>query len=313
MRRQDKLNFAKFLISLSFVFIAVGVSLTLEKDVLYTAEEKTYVITSPEKIGTISITTITENDPKSQGNNQKNNIVGNLQEDQNNIIDINTNLKNKIESVYGINIKYGNETKGYTVGGLQIDILNDNSIINQTLNNLNYNLSLYPSNFFAEIRNYGYQLTIYLIKEYSQKNVTGITDSTNNNVVISIASNYAFAESFHHEIYHYIEKYIYSKGGRYTTWNNLNPKDFQYGTVNRNLSYSSTNDKNAYFVNNYAQTDEEEDRASTFEYMTATSRKSCFDDNVPIKLKAKTICEQINAVFHSVNSNTQEYWERYVY
>lgn len=323
MRRKDRINFAKFLISLSFVLITTGLAIDIEKKQIYNPVEKTYVISSSDSSGTISITTITEDDPKTSADNNTSQSESNNNQSNNNntlpptnaltIEDANNNLRSRIQTQYGINIKYGDETTGYSVGGLQTNSIIDTNMINQELNNLNFNMSLYPTNFFKEIKDYGYPLTIYLVKNYSQTNVTGITDSINNNVIISIASDYSFSESFHHEIYHYIEKYIYVKGGRYTTWNNFNPSGFQYGKVNKSLSYSTTKNEFSYFVNNYAQTDAAEDRASTFEYMTLNNKEACFNGQTPIKLKAKAISEQIDAVFTSVSSNTKEYWERYIY
>lgn len=315
MKNKTILNFAKFLISLSFVFITYGLAQDIEKNNFQVPTEKTYIMSSLGNTKTISITTLSDDSYKEKNNEQKINANQTNQKDNTNlsIDDANNNLRNMIKNNYGIDVKYGEETKNYKVAGLETYEITDKNMINQSLNNLNYNMSLYPANFFSEIKNYGFTLTIYLINNYSQNNVTGITDSTNNNVIISLATAYSFTESFHHEIYHYIEKYIYAKGGRYTTWNNLNPINFKYGKIDTSLSYSTTQNISSYFVNSYAQTDEEEDRASTFEYMTAENKEACFIGTTPIKLKAKAISEQINATFSSVTQKTTEYWERYVY
>lgn len=222
-------------------------------------------------------------------------------------------LREQLQQQYSITIRYGSETSGYSVGGLSTIALTDPYAIQSALSSLSANISLYPSQFFQEIRSSGYSLTIYLIKRYSTNNVTGVTDSSTKNVVISIATDYPFAESFNHEVFHYIDNYIYFRGGRYTTWNNLNPLGYQYGNVNSSLSYTTTRLSDAYFVNNYAQTDEYEDRASTFEYMMASSKISCFSVGRPIWLKAKYISEQLDLFFDSVRPDVTEYWERYVY
>ncbi len=326
MRRTDKINLAKVMISFSLVLIFSGVAFDLEKNAkAINPIKETYVLSNPSDTSdTISITTIDgtkitptnddkENDDdqslSKENTNQSNDDKKNNQE----VIDQNNALRNTIQNNYGITIKYGIETDGYSVGGLSTTSLTDKNSIAEALNNLNGSLAVYPSNFFQEMRNGGYPLTIYLIKRYSANNVTGITDSTNNNIVISIATDYSFGESFHHEIYHYIERYIYARGGKYTTWNNLNPIGFNYGNQNSALSFDITDSPDAYFVNNYAQTDAAEDRASTFEYMTAPSKNTCLESGRHIWLKAKYMCEQIDAVFNSVNSHTKEYWERYVY
>ena len=192
-------------------------------------------------------------------------------------------------------------------------MLTDANRINALLNELNRNLALYPNSFFKEINTGNYNLSIYLLKRYSQKNVTGITDSTSQHVIISLATDYSYIESLHHELYHYIEKYMYKRGANYTTWNLLNPEGFSYGNINKGYSFTNGNNRNAFFVNDYAQTDPYEDRASTFEYMMAQSEASCLQTGTTIWKKAKYMCEQIDAVFQTVSPNVTEYWERFVY
>ena len=94
------------------------------------------------------------------------------------IEDVNNNLRNKIQSTYGITIKYGDETNGYTVAGISTTPVTNSTTINANLTKLNQTLSLYPSGFFAEIKNGGIPLTIMLINNYSEDSITGVTDSS---------------------------------------------------------------------------------------------------------------------------------------
>lgn len=339
MTQTLKIKIARIMILLSIIIIFVGFYFDQKNNIkLIDPKKDTYIVSNSKD--SISITTndgtqITPDSTKDEKNQdaqgeknqdtQKDNnktipntnsgSSGNTQVEQQPSVQLDANqiLRNNIQSKYGITVKYGNETSGYSVGGLNTIVLTDTNYISQILTSLSSSLSSYPTNFFAEIKNAGYPLTLYLIKRYSTNNVTGVTDSTNNNVVISLATDYDFTESLHHEIYHYIEKYLYIKGARYTTWNNLNPQGFSYGNQNSSLSYNITNSSDAYFVNNYAQTAADEDRASTFEYMTSSYKSSCLEQGKPIWLKAKYMCEQIEAVFSSVSPNTIEFWERYVY
>lgn len=229
------------------------------------------------------------------------------------IDETNYTLRNEIETKYGITVKYGSEVSGYNVGGMSTTIISDATESRTALNNLKSTLSLYPNGFFQEIANNGFPLTIYLIKRYSTANVTGVTDSTNRSIIISIATDYDFDDTLHHEVYHYIEKYIFSKGFRFTSWNTLNPADFTYGIINNNYAYSRVYSADAPFVNSYAQTDEYEDRASTFEYMMMPNKASCLNTGKPVWLKAKTMSEQIDYFLETVKPNVTEYWERFVY
>ena len=337
MTKELKMKLAKVFIAFSFVLVFVGIGLDLDNKTLINPVTGTHTIGNSNNDINITTTDATIPSDSSGGENSNSqtngstgssNVGGNgnsattpstgeryqsTTESQSGIDATNNDLRNSIQNRYGITIRYGAETNGYTVGGLSSIMLSDANRINELLNSLNYNLSLYPSGFFQETKQGDYSLTIYLLKRYSQENVTGITDSTTKNVVISLATDYSFVESLHHELYHYIEKYMFYRGANYTTWNSLNPVGFNYGKTNTAISYVNTKDPYASFVNIYAQTDEYEDRASTFEYMMSPSEASCLVTGTTIWKKAKYMCEQIDAVFQSVSPSVTEYWERYIY
>lgn len=339
MTKEKQITLAKVLLSFALVLILLGIAFHLESQTLINPITNTHVIgksdnsdinitttdtpvTSTEEESTPSTetknpetgnTNTSESPNSSGGSNQVTEQPSPPATQTPSIETTNDNLRKSIENSYGITVKYGIETNGYTVAGLSTVRLTDSNRINQLLNELNNNLALYPNGFFNETKQAGYTLTIYLIKQYSQANVTGITDSTTKNILISLATDYSFTESLHHEIYHYIEKYMYAKGANYTTWNTLNPVGFNYGDTNSSYSFVSTGNINASFVNNYAQTDQYEDRASTFEYMMDDTEAGCLQTGTPIWKKAKYISEQIDAVFQTVSPNVLEYWERYVY
>lgn len=337
MTKELKMKLAKVFIAFSFVLVFVGIGLNLDNKTLMNPVTGTHTIGNSNNDINITTTDATIPSDSSGGENSNSqtngstgssNVGGNgnsattpstgeryqsTTESQSGIDTTNNDLRNSIQNRYGITVRYGAETNGYTVGGLSSIMLSDANRINELLNSLNYNLSLYPSGFFQETKQGDYSLTIYLLKRYSQENVTGITDSTTKNVVISLATDYSFVESLHHELYHYIEKYMFYRGANYTTWNSLNPVGFNYGKTNTAISYVNTQDPYASFVNIYAQTDEYEDRASTFEYMMSPSEASCLVTGTTIWKKAKYMCEQIDAVFQSVSPSVTEYWERYIY
>lgn len=323
MSRKSQVQLAEVLIAFSLILIIIGIGLGLEKKTIVNPVTNTHVVGTANS-SDINITTtedpVTEQTPEQQEPTQQPTTpaVENKEQAQpkaatTSLEQTNKDLRDSIQRNYGVTIRYGAETNGYRISGLSTSMLTDATKINDVLSTLNYNLSLYPPGFFDETKKGGYTLTLYLIKCYSQKNVTGITDSSTSNIVISLATDYSFIESLHHEIYHYIEKYMYDRGANYTTWNNLNPQEFVYGLANSSLSYTTGNNPNASFVNNYAQTDEYEDRASTFEYMMSQTEASCLQTGTPIWKKAKYICEQIDAVFRTVTPSNTEYWERYVY
>lgn len=225
--------------------------------------------------------------------------------------DTNNQLRISIQNKYHVSVKYGSETDGYTVGGMSVTSISNKSQITTALNNLKSALSSYPAGLYGEVTS-SYPLTIYLINKYSINNVTGVTDSTNRNVKMSIAIAYPFNDSFHHETYHYLELYMKNRGMNYTSWDQLNPSTFHYGSVNTELSYARTFSSNSYFVNDYAQNSAEEDRASTFEYMMANSKASCLNNGRPIYKKAKYMADTMDFFIDACSSSVTERWERFL-
>lgn len=290
----------------------------------------------PNKTGGTDNTTVVPNDSTSSGTTVPNNttISGNTGSTGNTsgtntnptpsptpepepepapVVDQNVVFRKSIEDTYGVKIFYGNETSGYSVGGMSTTVIPDSSV-SSALTQLNAALATYPVGFFQEFLNKNINVNVYLIKNYSANNVTGVTDTSFKRINISIAMDFSFDESFHHEVLHAIEYYIERSGGKFTSWNSFNPTDFSYGSENKDYSYSVTGNVSSYFVNNYAQVSQSEDRASTFEYMTASKRYSCFDSHgYPIWQKSDYLSRMIDTYFNTVTPEVIDYWERYVY
>ena len=224
----------------------------------------------------------------------------------------NAALKNSILNSYGINVLYGNDTNGYSVGGLSTSVITDVNVINSELNALKNNLALYPSGFFREITS-SIPLTIYLINKYSREGVCGVTDSNYSRAIMSLASGTDFVETFHHENYHYMERYIFKRGGGFPEWSNYNPIGFVYGQNKNYAVYNLTYAADVYFVNTYARDyDEFEDRASVFEYMMAGSKASCLNAGMPVNKKATYMSSVIEQKFNSCSPSVTEHWERFI-
>lgn len=229
------------------------------------------------------------------------------------VVDNLEKVKYRIEEKYKIKVLYGKDTVGYSVGGLTTTSLEVDEEILSALSDLELALEKLPKELFIEIYDGGIPLTVYLIKNYSNNiGVTGVTDSNNSRAYISIAMDYNFYDSFYHELFHYIERYITKTGGYFNTWDSLNPGGFSYGTIDNSLSYNRTYSENSFFVNNYAQSDAYEDRASTFEYMMADTKSSCLNNSKPVWRKAKYISDILDLYFESVSPNKEEYWERFL-
>lgn len=327
--KRRKLNYyARILIAISLAFLVYGFFLQVSNRKNFASHDiVTAVKYDTHTIIDINSSLVPEGDaisdgvklvdsPITEGSSEKNETTSNRHKvdssSQASTNDSVNSLRLSIQNTYGVTVKYGSETDGYQVGGLSTVPLSDSEVIYENLNHLNAAMGVYPDGFWKEIKKGGIPLTIYLIDSYSTYGVTGVTDSNYNRAIISIAVQYGFEESFYHESYHYIERYMMKKGYNFTTWNSYNPMDFSYGTINGNNSYNRTFSSDVYFVNDYAQTSEAEDRASTFEYMMGTSKSSCLNNGKPVWKKASQMSAAIDAVMNSVSPSVVEYWERFL-
>ena len=350
MENKRLMLLGKLLFSLSFVFIFTGLYLNkLEKQMFYDPINDVVAI-APDDGDKVIISTTdgdveevnnnpsipidngsninnSDNSTDNNSNNNSTNISGNsnnTNEDVNkdinpsiyneDVIDENDILRRYIEDTYGIKVKYGDEVSNYQAGSMNVTPILDKDIIKNGLEQLKETLKLYPQDFFREFLNEDLSLEVFLIKSYSKDNVTGVTDLFGNRVIVSIAMDYPCFESFNHEIYHYIEHFIVRKQGEFSAWNMYNPNDFSYGTVNSNYSYTKTQKADSVFVNNYAQTNPYEDRASTFEYMMASNKIPCFNSSdYPIWKKSSYMALMIDTYFDTVSPSVIDYWERFIY
>ncbi len=230
------------------------------------------------------------------------------------------NLRNSLQSRYGIPIRLSVEVSGYSVGGYSTTPVTDTGELLRALYSLDNDLSKYPSGLFYELTS-SKPLNIYLIKNYSNNSITGVTDHYSNPTVISVATDKDFDVTLHHEMFHYMERYITGRGANFneSEWNTrFNPEGFNYvgsntGAINDSLSYTKNGGRaDSWFVNRYAQTSAAEDRASTFEYMMADNKAACLNYDMPVYRKARYMADQLDYFTNSCSSGTVEYWERFL-
>ena len=305
-------SFAYLLISISIALIFTGVIIQISVSSRTILDPVDDVVLVNEDDSTVHIdkpisTTVSKDEEKNNKHKNQKNIL-----EINNLETLNKNILEEIETKYGIVVLFGEDTIGYSVGGIDTVPLDSNESIYEALSKIKKCLNNYPSDLFLEIKNGGIPLTIVLIKNYFDMNVTGVTDSSYSYAKISLATIHPLEESFYHESYHYIERFLLKKGANFNNWNSLNPVGFRYGQIYSSNSYSNSFLENAPFVNNYAQTMDTEDRASTFEYMMAEEKANCFNKGQIIWRKALNIARTMEYVLDSVKPTVTEYWERFL-
>ena len=335
--KKDLTYYAKILFFISITLLLYGVGLNIYESNKYIDPVKDFTIINDSdkevSVTTTDGTSIASDDsmdeitdtskdysiPNEGDFNQNSSVIENKNVNTNVSIlnEANDQLRSEIQNEFGVTIRYGEETNNYSIN-TEIGLINtvpisDPNVINNQLEYLKNTLNLYPKGMFQEIKNEGIPLTILLINNYSDNSITGITDSSYTYANISIAAVHPFEESFFHESYHYIERFLMKKGATFNSWDSFNPSEFTWGTVYNDYSYVNTFSETAPFVNNYAQTSGAEDRASTFEFMMANNKASCLNYGTVVWKKADYMSRTIDYVFDTVSPNVVEYWERFLY
>ena len=231
--------------------------------------------------------------------------------------ELNNSYRNAIYSSYGVKVTYANEMGDYLVGYYAPTKMTDATEISEYLGRIETELKKYPSRFFKEIRDYGMPVTIYLVKDIPGSDIAGLTNSQfYSNIVISIKAGLLFEKTLNHELMHYIDAYLNAKlypNNVETEWNKLNPVGFSYGMFDTAYDYFPSQNNNAYFFSNYSQTNYKEDRATIFEdVMTRAYKRPCYTEGYPLYNKLKLLAKQIDDGFETVNSNSTEYWEKFL-
>ena len=144
------------------------------------------------------------------------------------------NLRNTIQSRYGLPIRLSVEVNGYSVGGYSTAPVTDTSELLNALYSLDNDLSKYPSGLFYELTS-SKPLNIYLVKNYSNNSITGVTDHSGSTTIISVATDKDFDVTLHHEMFHYMERYITGRGANFNESEGntrFNPEGINYDGSN---------------------------------------------------------------------------------
>lgn len=243
-----------------------------------------------------------ENTPKSNQDSSQNTEQVLTQHEKNS-----QTIKN-IYNTYGYKIDYGEA--GYCYNGY-CDAATNEEDVADVLSDIKYASSKFPTNFFKKFQGVnGYRVYIY-------GNIPGKTSGVasyefgNDNVLYLNASSFD-SSVYYHETFHLIERYINVLGGSFdsSVWASFNPPNYKYGQA-ASFYYRGDLNPNDYFLYEYGQTNEREDRATLFADLMIRggvckygSYKDYMTSGTPTNLKFKYMVSVINKYF----SNSNAYW-----
>ena len=187
------------------------------------------------------------------------------------------------QDVYNVNINLEDDPNNLSSNYTITETSNYNDIIT-ALEDLERYFLVFNADFFSRFFGYGMNgLEIYLAdnitstskSEFGNADVVGLYIKKNNkyNIVLKVNSGENINTIAYHETFHVIEDYLASFNITFASWSNLNSPNFTYSNVyytNQVFSDTLNNNKyndGIYFVDNYARSNELEDRARMFEFI----------------------------------------------
>ena len=251
----------------------------------------------------------------------------------------------KIEKEYGIKVFIRDKAVRY-FPDFAVNAMYDENTTNEALKLVEEVLSCYPKGFFkqmkyGEIKSFNLYLCGTLVQgsEYGISNPGGFALQYNGSqmVVMDISYTSSIKTSLCHEIMHAMESrmdYLLEKGklkaSIYDNWLKLNPKkhDYRYAYMDENgVEYDAVNNAaytpydeksrnnvdNIYYIDYYANTFPNEDRARIFENLMMADTELSYEFNSKhLKAKAIYLCRMIRAAFSSIPDDELMHWERFL-
>lgn len=240
----------------------------------------------------------------------------------------------RLEATYGVTVLISSEC-GPAASGCswpirttdQAGLDNEEAYIREALELLEEALQRYPSNFFRQFKNEAGEkgLLVLLVEDIGAENIEAIGVSYTMGqwypVAIDITSG-EVANTICHEIWHATENRINdldSGALDLEAWQKLNPVGFHYGGVTadyyKSIAYTFYDQEatvdDIYFIDPYAKTKGEEDRARLMEYIMSTEVEASIIMQVPVlRAKLKLMSQAIRDVFDTEGWE-DVYWERF--
>lgn len=185
----------------------------------------------------------------------------------------------KIEDDYNVKIIYND--KDIKDNNYTFKIEDDYKTLNGHLSAIEEVYSEFGKEFISSFKTDDYKgIKLILTKEIITDDNAGLKDPVGffyfnkEYYNISLTDNKPYEKMVCHEMMHAIEEKMYNDGIRgFANWYDYNPSDFEYKMSNyldnRDIpnEYTIDGSNDVYFVDNYSQTNEDEDRARILEYI----------------------------------------------
>lgn len=247
-------------------------------------------------------------------------------------------MKNHIETKYGIKVFYGEEGSRFNAYDYAGAVVTDEIRIYNAMSILFSTLSKYPSEIFPEmLDNQLSGFNFYLCGKLTGTADTSINsalaitftdyESGTKRIACDVGGYYMLDQTIAHELMHVMDDAIWNAENEtgipyYSLWLGLLPEGMNYyyyyvdanGNEPNDTSYTVMGEENAdriYFIDPYSKTYPTEDRARIMEYLFKTEdgvlSSSIRGDHLIEKCRA--LCLILRKVFPSIAQSDERFWE----
>ena len=219
----------------------------------------------------------------------------------------------EIGNLYGINILIYRDAVAVEPWDYRLEPEFQVSTLQQELKALEQRLAAFPAGFLSTLSQTYSSLSICLVGSaestaHGPETVSGIQFLDGYNAYIALVCGEDTEKALYHELSHLMETVVLTRNTAYDRWSNLNPEGFDYG---RSPDREWLQPGREWFIDSYAMSSAQEDRARLFEYAMIPGQAELFR-SPPLLRKLQQLCTGIREAFSLEGLEEILPWEQYL-
>ena len=185
--------------------------------------------------------------------------------------------------------------------------------LQQELAALEHRLSALPPEVLSTLAETYTALKICLVGSaestaHGPEAVNGIQFLEGYDAYIALVCGEDTEKALYHELSHLMETVVLTRSTAYDRWENLNPQSFAYG---RSPDQEWLQPGRKWFIDTYAMSSPQEDRARLFEYAMTAGHTELFR-SPPLQQKLRQLCIGLREAFELEDHEGRLPWEQYL-
>ena len=219
----------------------------------------------------------------------------------------------EIGTRYGINILIYRDAVAVEPWDYRLEPEYQVSTLQRELNALEQRLAAFPTGFLSTLSQTYSSLTICLVGNAEStvngpETVSGIQFLDGYDAYIALVCGENTEKALYHELCHLMETVVLTRSTAYDRWNSLNPEGFDYG---RSPDQEWLQPGREWFIDGYAMSSAQEDRARLFEHAMTAGHDALFR-SPPLQQKLRQLCTGLREAFELEDHEGSLPWEQYL-